>query len=184
MGSHYVLLGLLALAAIVMAARRPTDVRDRVATPEEQRSIVLSLQSLGWPPGEVVKVIARESGWRASAINPTTQAVGLIQFMPATLVKLGFMPQADKRARAVAFAELGPTGQQPFIVAYFRAMPHRWRVPGDTYMALFAPSKLPAPDGAVLYAVGSKGWEQNPSLRSAGNGPITAGSVRARGRVA
>src|SRR5262245_1504821 len=97
----YVLLGLLALAAMVMAARRPTDFRERVATPEERHSILLSLQSLGWPAAEVDKCIARESGWKASAVNAATQAAGLIQLMPARLVELGFMPNADKRARAL-----------------------------------------------------------------------------------
>jgi hypothetical protein len=179
--SHLGLLALLVLAAVVMAARKSTasDVRSLTqASPAERKAILDDVAKLGWPRSEVDMVIARESGWRPGAINPETKAVGLIQFMPRTLELLGF------RGTPEDFGRMSAGAQRPYVVAFFRSVKRPWRVPGDTYMALFNPAKIGAPDSQVLYAVGTPGWTQNPSLRSPNNGPITAGSVRARGKVA
>jgi hypothetical protein len=130
---------------------------------------------------ELAWVIEHESYWRPDATNMATGATGLIQFMPDTARKLGTSVD-DLRAMTRA--------QQTGYIRKFYA-PHAGRIrrPGDVYLATFYPAALGWDDSAVIFAVGTKGWEQNRSLRegwhqgmkSDEGGPITAGSVRARG---
>lgn len=163
---------------MLLASRAPKP-RKALASPEERRPLLDALERAGWPADEVSAVIQVESGWRPDARNPISDASGLIQFMPSTLAKLGFEPNAATGAeRARRMRALSILEQTPWVVRYFAAMP-AWRVRGDTYLAVAAPSAIGAPDAHVVYDVGTKAWEQNPGLRVSPNGPITAGSIRA-----
>lgn len=51
--------------------------------------------------------------------------------------------------------------------------------PGDLYLKNFTPAFSGKPDDFVIYDIDTPNWKSNPGLRSSGNGPITAGSVRA-----
>ena len=150
----------------------------RLASPEERRRVLDALSKLGWPAKEADVVIRIESGWNAAAHNPNGHASGLIQFMPATLKALGFRADLAPEARAAALRQLPPDEQLPLIQRFFAAAPKRWKYPGDTYLVVFAPAHIGAPDETVIFAEGSKGWSANPGLREPGNGPITARSVR------
>ena len=179
------LLVLLVLAAGVMGARKASGSTATLmpASPEERKAVLFALQRLNWPAAEVNKAITRESGWKPGAMNPTSHAVGLIQFMPFILAKLGFRPDLPAFARAEAFSKLMTPRQLPYIVDYFKSLPRDWKVPGDTYVALAGPDGLGKPDSHVLYPVGSKAWQQNPGLRISPSGPITVGKLRQLGRV-
>lgn len=137
---------------------------------EARTAIVRALELDGWPPLEVDTAIALESGWQPSAVNPTSHAVGLIQFMPATLKAVGFPGTWED------FRRLSALEQLPYIRRYFAPM--RWRQEGDTYVAMAYPAALGKPDSFVIGPVGSVIWEQNSPLREAGAGPVTAGSIR------
>lgn len=136
----------------------------------EKEPVLAEGERRGWPRGELDAVISLESGWNPRARNPVSDASGLIQFMPATLKILGW------HQGAAAFRELSIAEQAPWVGKYLSGLP-RWRVPGDTYLAVFAPAYVGSPDSRILFPRGSKAWQQNPGLRGA-DGEITAFSVR------
>ncbi len=149
--------------------RRPSILSRRTSL-EEKAEILHTLSALGWPSAELDRVIRNESGWNATATNPVSHAVGLIQFMPATLRGYGFPGTWED------YRVLPPLEQLPWMVKYFSGPPH-WEKPGDTYLRVFYPAAVARPDDHVIASQGSKIWSQNPGLRD-GYGPITAGSVR------
>src|SRR5262245_49739664 len=139
-------------------------------------AILSTLEQMGWPRNEVDRVIQNESGWNTAARNPIGGAVGLIQFMPATLVGLGYNAGPD------SFQQLSALEQLPWIQKYFSGG-RRWKIPGDTYLRTFWPDAVGEPDNFQIARPDSVGfelkvWQQNPGLRESPTGPITAGSVR------
>lgn len=149
------------------------------ATTAERDRVLDAVAQFGWPRVELNRVITRESGWVPSALNPASNAVGLVQFLPSTLKTLGFRADTNPETRALLFRRLSAAEQTPWIVKMFRGLP-RWKLPGDTYLALAAPAFVGAPDATVIYDVGTAAWRLNPSLREPEGGPITARSIRAR----
>jgi hypothetical protein len=135
---------------------------------------------LGLDWAELAWVIEIESRWRPWAWNtPKSKnleygASGLIQWLPKTLQGLGYTgTMAD-------FRRLSRSEQAPWIAAYFRnvGVPPR----GDVYVAVAGSGGIGRPDDAVLYPVGSDGWVANRSWRTANDGPVLVGTVRAIGR--
>ena len=161
---------LFALLSRSTSKRAPLPTSSK--TSSSDRAAVLGLLSeLGWPRAELDAAIRIESGWNPAAVNPTSHAVGLIQFMPRTLRALGYAGSWQD------FAKLGAMEQVPWIRKYFSRW--RWRVPGDTYLAIAYPAALGKPDDELVAMEGSPIWNQNPAWRSPGNGPVNAGSIRA-----
>lgn len=162
----------LALLLLLLLARAP---QRRRVVPQSARSVVLDVfAAAGFPRAEADAVIRAESGWNAAARNKTSDASGLIQMLPSSLRAIGW-PSSP-----AAFRELDAAGQAPWIARFLRPSAGKWRVRGDTYLALAAPKHVGAPDELVIYPVGSAAWRDNRTLRSANDGPITAGSIRAR----
>lgn len=111
-------------------------------------------------PIHLLSVMMSESGVRADAHNPNGNASGLIQFMPATLVALGW------RAGDPAFRRLSATEQLPFVRAYF--IPHRGKLVSGAacYVATFLPALLNhASDPAFVLTArsGPLGWAYAPN---------------------
>lgn len=169
---------LIALAAMAALGGTAAVTTLAVARPEERQYLLDQLAKLGWPAKEVNAVINFESGWRPGIINRISQAVGLIQFMPFTLKTIGFGATMNAAERVAAMARLSAREQVPWVVKFFQSTGKRWRLPGDTYLAVAAPGFVGARDEVVIYPVGSKAWQQNPAWRSDADGPITAGSIR------
>jgi hypothetical protein len=135
--------------------------------PDGSAEVLNAGMRAGIDPEELAWLIDRESGWNPEARN-ASGAYGLLQWMPKTRQALD-MGEPKTRAE-----------QAPFVEAYFKAIGRR--IPkGDAYLATFYPAALGEPDGFVIAEPGSRIWEQNPSLRSPGDGAITAGSVRRAG---
>lgn len=162
--------------------RAPCGVTGPTA-PESVRNAVLDAAvAKGYPRNDVDKAVKRESGWHASAVAcggvpKHAIAGGLLQFIPITLKAVGFDGSPDQ------FASLSAEKQLPYLLQFLAKMPSSTlNLPGDFGLALFTPAYVGEPDDFVIYEVGSLGWEQNPGLRSAGGGAITAGSVRATAR--
>lgn len=164
----------LLLAALLLFSRAPSRSRSggAVVSSEAKNLVLAEFSQRGWPTREADAVIRLESGWNPRAMNPTSSAVGLIQFMPKTLERVGWTGGPH------AFALLDAAEQAPFVGKFLSGIGKRWRVPGDTYLAIFAPAFVGAPDDEVIFAEYSKAWAQNPALRDGPTGPITAGSVR------
>ncbi len=127
-------------------------------------------------PTDLAWAIELESGWNPTALNKTSGAYGLIQFLPSTLAAMHVVlgPTSTR-------SEQAPVIRDFFLRAGLSAAGAPNRRPGDALLSIFAPAGLGKPDAFVLYPVGSAGWKQNAPYRSPGDGDITAGSVRAAG---
>ena len=163
---------LLFFLLFALLSRKTSTSSSSSTSSSPARAVVLdALAGLGYPRAELAAAIRIESGWNPAAVNPTSHAVGLIQFMPRTLQALGYAGSWQD------FAELDALQQVPWIRKYLSRW--RWRVPGDTYLALAYPAALGKPDDELVAMEGSPIWNQNPAWRSPGNGPVNAGSIRA-----
>jgi peptidoglycan hydrolase-like protein with peptidoglycan-binding domain len=92
---------------------------------------------LGANPKDLLGVMMSESGIRASAENRYSHAVGLIQFMPQTLVGLGW-----KQGYA-AFKQLSAEQQLPYVERYFNPYKgYNLNSAGRLYQATFLPATL------------------------------------------
>ena len=125
-------------------------------------------------PRQLAWLIGLESGWRPDAINPVSEAAGLIQFMPATLAAMGAPPSRK-------MVKMTRRQQAYWVARYFSGSGKRIAWPGDVYLAVFYPEALTQGDTWVIAAPGTLIWQQNRGLREPGDGAITAGSVRAIG---
>lgn len=145
----------------------------RVAPKGSGKELVLSaFESHGWPRDEANAVVRIESGWKPSAIHPTSHAVGLIQFLPSILPGVGW-----KRGYR-AFSRLSAAQQAPYISRFLDRAPRGSGIPGDTYVLTAAPGFVGKPDETVVYDVGTPGWRANPGWRESPELPVTAGGLR------
>jgi hypothetical protein len=158
--------------------RAPCGIGGPVAPQSVKDAIVAAGVAKGYTASDVTKAISRESGWHAQALNcqgadKHPVAGGLNQMLGSVLKANGFKGSPDQ------FAGLTAEQQLPFVLSFIKKMPpSTLHLPGDFGLALFTPAYVGKPDSFVIYDVGSSGWQQNPGLRTPGNGPITAGSVR------
>lgn len=120
----------------------------------------------------IKRVIQLESGGKPDAVNPTSGATGLIQFMPDTAKALGTTTEE--------LAKMPVEDQVRFVVKYFEnAGINENSTPDDYALAVAAPAFVGKPDDTVVYEKGSKAWEQNKPWRPPGGGDITVGSIKA-----
>lgn len=136
--------------------------------------------SIGTNPEFLLAVMNSESGIRASAHNPNGHASGLIQFMPATLVRLGWTLGHE------AFRRLSAEEQLPFVERYYRPfVAQGLNSTARLYQATFLPATLNrgsqpetvivdvnANDNAFAYA-------PNRGLDRRGDGRILVGDLTA-----
>lgn len=96
----------------------------------------LVAEDLGAQPMHLLEVEQAESGVRAEARNASTNASGLIQFMPKTLEGLGWTKGHEE------FRKLAATDQVPWVRRYFA--PHQGKLPTPEalYVAVFLPGLL------------------------------------------
>lgn len=166
--------------------------------PRFDKEFPRACERIGCKPLDLLRVIFSESGGRPSAHNKgpsvirTTDgtlrpsepherynAVGLIQFMPATLLGLGW------REGYEAFKHLSASQQLPYVVSYF--LPWQkdgapWDSAGRLYQACFLPGTLKSkrdPDDVLTARHGTLGWayEANAVFDSNGDGAITIGEL-------
>ena len=97
---------------------------------------------LGIDPNWLMAVMFKESGLNHRAVNHTTGATGLIQFMPATAASLGTTTEALKNMTNV--------NQLDYVYKYLH--PYRFKMKSytDVYLAVFFPAAIGKPDNYVL----------------------------------
>lgn len=134
---------------------------------------------LSCAPEDLLGVMESESGVQPWSQNPHGKATGLIQFMPATLVGLGWTAGPDE------FAKLGAEDQLPFVERYFA--PHSAEGLGSAgrlYQATFLPATLPGSDESTVIAApggpNAEGYNSNKVLDTNRDGQITVGDLTAR----
>lgn len=162
--------------------RAPCGISGPTAPQSVRDQIIAAGVKKGYPASDVNKAVLRESGWHAAALNcqgadKHPVAGGLMGFLASTAKANGFEGNIDQ------FAGLTAEQQLPYLLKFISKMPSSTlHLPGDFGLALFTPAYVGKPDDFVIYEVGTDGWNQNPGLRTAGGGPITAGAVRATAR--
>ncbi len=112
-------------------------------------------KDLGAAPLDSLLVQNAESGVRAAAQNPVTNASGLIQFMPSILKGLGWTKSPED------FRALTAVDQLPYVFRYFNAHRGKLTTAQRIYVAVFLPALIDdaTSDDYVLSARGGKlGW--------------------------
>lgn len=129
---------------------------------------------------DLAGVMFAESACRADTRNATTDASGLIQFMPQTLLNLGW------RHGTEAFRALGACEQLPWVRRYlgrYKPLHSLTRA----YLAVFLPAfvhRSTDPDWPLAVKHGVRGWAYAPNVQldADKDGTITvaelAGAVR------
>ncbi len=124
---------------------------------------------LGSTPEKMIAVMFSESGCRADAWNDNPKnlppekrwnASGLIQFMPATLLGLGW------KAGHAAFRALSATEQLPFVHRYYAPYVGHLGNVGGLYVATFLPALIRHAgdrDFVLTAKNGPLGWAYSPN---------------------
>jgi AraC-like DNA-binding protein len=132
-------------------------------------------QALGVQSTDLLAVFKQESGVNPQAVNATSGATGLIQFMPDTAQKLGTTTDQLKQMDAVQ--------QLDYVYKYFKMTGVGNGKLGDLYMAVFMPKYVGYDDSFVLGQNGAPGFSgkvyaQNKGLDRDRDGKITVADVK------
>lgn len=112
--------------------------------------------------------------FEASKQNPVSHALGLLQFMPSTLDKMGV---TYERARSMTNVE-----QLDLVEQYLRPWTGSIRSLASLYMAVLWPRLVGASENAVLFAQGSIEYAQNHGLDIDHDGRVQVREAVARVR--
>lgn len=133
---------------------------------------------LGIDPFDLIRVAYSESGCRASAHNKHGNASGLIQFMPNTLLSVGWTKGHE------AFRLLPAEEQVQYVERYYRPWCEHCKSAGLCYVATFLPAltKAAAKEGSGFVLCGLKGplswaYQANTVLDRNNDGRITVGDL-------
>lgn len=181
-----------------------TGVRERFAAePGLAKAYFDMVRELGWTDEHADHLAAAigviESGWKPDAVNPSSKATGLIQFMPDTAKAYGTTIEA--------LAKMSATEQIPFVKKQFQN--YKNLSPIDIYPAIFMPAAVGKSDDKVLGTSTLEGavaagfstdvpegkkrspadravliYQQNKGLDVDKNGLLTAGDIRQKLRNA
>lgn len=125
---------------------------------------------LGVSAENMVAIMRSESSLNPQAVNPTTGASGLIQFMPRTARSLGTTVEDIRRMSAIE--------QLPFVERFFRSVGVQ---PGSSAGRLYAYVFLPGrANREVLTERGESFYEANRGLDMDRDGRITIADLDAR----
>lgn len=143
----------------------------------EERSAFLALcDSIQLPDASMLSAaIMFESEWKPYAHNPSSDASGLIQFMPRTATGLGTTVEA---IRAMSRIE-----QFALIRRYFAPYIGRIQTIADCYMAILWPAAIGKPDDWPLFAASddnAKAYMLNRGLDINRDGTVTKAEATAR----
>lgn len=103
--------------------------------------------NLGVSLDDLIGIMNHESGLNPGAVNPYTNATGLIQFMPNTAKGLGTSIDALKNMSAIE--------QLDYVEKFYKPAAGKAKDIGDLYMYTFLPAAVGKPDDFVLGASGS-----------------------------
>jgi hypothetical protein len=116
-------------------------------------------------PSHLMAVMYFESRLNPAAVNATSGATGLIQFMPATARDLGTTVEALRAMTAVE--------QLDYVERYFARYAGRLSTLNDVYMAVLWPLAIGKPDDYILFASPQPAYTQNRALDVNNDGAVT-----------
>lgn len=125
----------------------------------------------GFNPNSLLAVMASESGFDPSIVNPNGGATGLIQFMPNTATGIG--------TSTAALARMSRAQQMRFVEKFFEpyASGLSGASPGKLYAYVFLPGRA---NREVLTQAGENYYEQNKGLDMNRDGKITIADLDQR----
>ena len=144
----------------------PTAERSGFTNRLNQVSNALGVQA-NW----LMTVFYAESKVNPKALNNSSGASGLIQFLPSTAKALGTTTAIIRQSTA--------TKQLDWVYAYFLPYKSKLKTVYDCYFAVFYPAALGKSDGTVIFRTGQTGYTQNKGLDVDGDGSITVGNIKA-----
>ncbi len=130
--------------------------------------------ALGIQSSNLMAIMKQESGVDPAAVNKTSGATGLIQFMPATARTLGTTTEELKQMDAVQ--------QLDYVYKYFKMTGVGDGSLGELYTAVFMPKYVGYPKDTVLGQAGAPGFSgkvyaQNSGLDRNRDGIITKADI-------
>ena len=117
-------------------------------------------------------VMAAESGINPYAVNGSSGATGLIQFMPSTATGLG--------TSTAALLKMTPVEQLDWVYKYLQRFTGRLNKLSDVVVAVLWPAAVGQPDSYVLFSQGSSAYAGNSGLDTNKDGKVTIGEVTQR----
>ena len=147
-----------------------------IQDPDFNKKLDKVAAALGVDKNAILAVMKQESGLDPKAINRTSGASGLIQFMPDTARKLGTSVEAIRNMSAVQ--------QLDYVYSYYKMVGVKPGMnAGDLYVATFMPAALGKGDNHVLGQRGARGfagkvYAQNKGLDRDRNGTITVADIK------
>ncbi len=97
---------------------------------------------LGIPADWLMAVMYKESTLNHRAVNPSTGATGLIQFMPSTATSLGTTTSALKNMQNFE--------QLEYVYHYLKPYASKFKTYVDVYLAVFFPAAIGKEPGYIL----------------------------------
>lgn len=156
------------LGALQLANSAATSIAwGKKVSPEFKSTVIAVAENLGIQVDFLMACIAFESAgtFSPSITNPSSHAVGLIQFMPATATRLG--------TTTGQLGQMTATEQLAYVEKYFAPWSGKLPTLGDLYMAILWPKAVSQPDTYVLFEEGSVQYDQNKALDTDGDGKVT-----------
>ena len=146
-----------------------------IQDPDFKKKLEKVASALGVRSADLTAIFKQESGINPAAVNATSGATGLIQFMPDTARRLGTTTDALKQMDGVQ--------QLDYVYKYFKMTGVGNGELGDLYMAVFMPKYVGYPNETVLGQNGAPGFSgkvyaQNKGLDRNKDGAITVADVK------
>jgi hypothetical protein len=146
-----------------------------IQDPDFKKKLEKVAGALGVKSSDLTAIFKQESGINPAAVNATSGATGLIQFMPDTARRLG-TTTAD-------LAKMDGVQQLDYVYKYFKMTGVGNGTLGDLYMAVFMPKYIGYPDSHVLGQNGASGFSgkvyaQNKGLDRNRDGAITIADIK------
>jgi len=129
--------------------------------------------ALGINPNYLMAVMSLESGLRPDAVNITSGASGLIQFMPDIAKSYGTTVEELRKMSNIE--------QLDYVYKHLRPYSGRMKTFPDVYFAVFFPVAIGKPDSFILETSKKSALliaSQNPIFDLDKDGKITVGEVK------
>lgn len=146
-------------------------------TPAFREQLVAGALQFGLDPGFIAAVMAFESGFNPKAVNKSSGARGLIQWIDKPTFD-DTAKRAGSSARWEDLPNLTAEQQLPIALAWFDNKPLlKSSKPADYYLAVWSPAYIGKPNDYVVANEGSTVYEQNSGFDKTGKGYITIADV-------
>jgi len=123
-------------------------------------------------PDDLMADMAFESGLNPYAQNASSQATGLIQFMPSTAVSLGTTTEK--------LLEMTAVQQLDYVYKYLQRFTGKLNSLSDVVVAVLWPAAVGQPDSYILFSQGGGAYAGNSGLDLNKDGNVTKGEAAQR----